>query len=334
VGRWGDHEEDAIMHSVRIHQFGDASVLRCEELPDPQPGLGQVRVAVKAASINRGDLSRRTGTYPGEAAFPLTLGFEVAGEIDAVGEGVDKRRIGQRVAALGASGGYADRFVTLDAAAIPIPPNVDYAVGASIPVVFLTAWYGLVTTARVQPQEWVLVHAAASGVGMAGIQIAKHCGARVLTTASMAAKLEFGSRMGADAGINYVEQDFVEAAWRLTDGAGVDVVLESLGGDVFEESLDVLRANGRLLCLGNTLGKTATVDPTALIRNSISIHGLYLVPWFTEGGAWRALREIIQLVSAGTFHVAIDRRFPLHEAAAAHRYLEQRKCIGKVVLEP
>lgn len=236
--------------------------------------------------------------------------------------------------ALAASGGYAERFVTLDAAAIPIPSNISDDVAASIPVVFLTAWYGLVTTAKVQPQEWVLVHAAASGVGMAGIQIAKHCGARVLATASTAAKLEFGSRMGADAVINYAEQDFVEAAWRLTDGAGVDVVLESVGGEVFEESLDVLRNNGRLLCVGNTLGKTANVDPTALIRNNISIHGLYLVPWFTEGGAWRALREILQLVSAGTFRVAIDRRFPLHEAAEAHRYLEQRKCIGKVVLEP
>jgi len=322
------------MHAVRIHQFGDESALRCEEMPEPQPGLGQVRVAVQAASINRGDLARRAGTYPGEATFPLTLGFEVAGEIDAVGEGVDKRRIGQRVVALGASGGYAERFVTLDAAAIPIPHHLEYSVAAAIPVVFLTAWYGLVTTAKVQPQEWVLVHAAASGVGMAGIQIAKHCGARVLTTASSAAKLEFGSRLGADAGVNYAEQDFVEAAWRITDGAGVDVVLESIGGEVFEESLDVLRSNGRLLCVGNTLAKTANVDPTALIRNSISIHGLYLVPWFTEGGAWRALQEIIQLASNGTFRVAIDRRFPLSEAAAAHRYLAQRQCIGKVVLEP
>jgi len=321
------------MQAVRIHQFGDESVLRHEEIPEPQPGLGQVRVAVKAASINRGDLARRAGTYPGEATFPLVLGFEVAGEIDAVGEGVDKRRIGQRVVALGASGGYAERFVTLDAAAIQIPVNLDYGVAASIPVVFLTAWYGLVATAKVQPQEWVLVHAAGSGVGMAGIQIAKHCGARVLTTASSAAKLEFGSRMGADVAINYSEQDFVEAAWRITENAGVDVVLESIGGEVFEESLDVLRANGRLLCVGNTLGKTAKLDPTALIRNSISIHGLYLVPWFTEGGAWRALREIIQLASNGTFRVTIDRRFPLHEVSAAHHYLAQRKCIGKVVLE-
>jgi NADPH2:quinone reductase len=334
VGRCGDQKEDAIMHTVRIHQFGDEGVLRHEEMPDPQPGLGQVRVAVKAASINRGDLARRAGTYPGEAAFPLVLGFEVAGDIDAVGEGVDKRRIGQRVVAMAASGGYADRFVALDAAAIVIPHNLDYGVAASIPVVFLTAWYGLVTTACVQPQEWVLVHAAASGVGMAGIQIAKHCGARVLTTASSAAKLEFGSRMGADAVLNYSEQDFVEAAWRITEGAGIDVVLESIGGEVFEESLDVLRVNGRLVCVGNTLGKTATVDPSALIRNNISIHGLYLVPWFTEGGAWRALHEIIQLAANGTFRVAIDRRFPLREAAAAHHYLEQRKCIGKVVLEP
>jgi tumor protein p53-inducible protein 3 len=197
------------MHAVRIHQFGDESVLRYEEMPDPQPGVGQVRVAVKAASINRGDLARRVGTYPGEVTFPLALGFEVAGDIDAVGDGVDTRRIGQRVVALAPNGGYAERFVTAEVAAVTIPATLDYAVAASIPVVFLTAWYGLVTTARVQPQEWVLVHAAASGVGMAGIQIAKHCGARVLATGSSAAKLEFGSRLGADATINYTEQDFV-----------------------------------------------------------------------------------------------------------------------------
>jgi len=322
------------MHAVRIHQFGDENVLRYEAVPDPQPAAGAVRVAVKAASVNRGDLARRAGVYPGEAAFPLTLGFEVAGDIDTVGEGVDARRIGQRVVAIAPGGGYAEKFVTPAVAAVPIPPTVGYDVAASIPVVFLTAWYGLVTTARVQPQEWVLVHAAASGVGMAGIQIAKHCGARVLTTASSAPKLDFGRRLGADAAINYTDEDFVEAVWRITGGTGVDVVLESVGGEVFEESLDVLRANGRLLCVGNTLGKTACVDPSALIRNNLSIHGLYLVPWFNEGGAWKALGEIIHLVDAGSFQVVIDRRFPLRQAADAHRYLEARRCIGKVVLEP
>lgn len=321
------------MLAVRIHQFGDEGVLRYEEVPDPQLGPGQVRIAVKAASVNGGDLARRTGRYPGEASFPLTLGFEVAGDIDAVGEGVDKRRIGQRVVALNTSGGYAERFVTAAVAALPIPDNLQYETAAAIPVVFLTAWYALITTVRVQPQQWVLVHAAGSGVGMAGIQIAKHCGARVIATGSSAAKLEFGRRLGADATINYVEQDFVEAAWQLTEGAGVDVVLDAVGGEIFELSLDVLGKNGRLVCAGNTLGKKTSVDPDALIRNNLSIHGLYLVPWFMEGGAWQALAALIRLTAKGTFHVAIDSRFPLREAAEAHRHLGQRKCIGKVVLQ-
>lgn len=322
------------MYAVRIHRFGDEGVLRYEQVPDPQPAAAQVRIAVRAASINRGDLARRNGEYPGEVAFPLTLGFEVAGDIDAVGDGVDPRRIGQRVVALAPDGGYAERFVTADVATIAIPDTMAYEVAAATPVVFLTAWYGLVTTARIQAHEWVLVHAGAGGVGMAGIQIGKHRGARVLTTASSTPKLEFARRLGADATINYEEQDFVEEVWRLTDGTGVDVILESVGGETFEESLDVLRMNGRLVTVGNTLGKNASVDPSALIRNNLSVHGLYLVPWVSSGGAWPALAEIIQLVANGTFQVPIDRRFPLREAAAAHHYLEQRRCIGKVVLEP
>jgi len=321
------------MHAVRIHQFGDDSVLRYEEVADPQPGPGQVRVKVHAASINRGDIARRAGNYPGEVAFPLTLGWEVAGEIDAVGDGVAPRRIGERVAAIAPSGGYAERLVTASFGAVPIPEDLADDIAASIPVVFLTAWYGLVETARVQPNEWVLVHAGASGVGMAGIQIAVQRGARVLATASTAAKQEFAARLGAVATINYAERDFVEEVWRLTDGAGVDVVLESVGGETFEESLEVLRVHGRLVTVGNTVGKTATIDPTALIRGNHSIHGLHLAEWIAGGGAWAALTEILRLVAAGTFRVAIDRRFPLADAAAAHRYLERRQNIGKVVLQ-
>jgi len=191
------------MHAVRIHQFGDHSVLRYEEVPDPHPGAGEVCVAVKAASINRGDLARRCGNYPGEVTFPLTLGWEVAGTIDAVGDGVDPRRIGERVVAMAPNGGYADKLLTADAGAIPIPAGLDDDVAAAIPVVFLTAWYGLVTTAKLQPNEWVLVQAGASGVGMAAIQIAARCGARVLATAGTAAKQEFARRLGAVATINY-----------------------------------------------------------------------------------------------------------------------------------
>ena len=322
------------MHAVRIHQFGDERVLRYEQVADPEPGPGQVRVTVRAASINRGDLARRNGTYPGEVVFPLTLGWEVAGEIDAVGEGVDAGRCGQRVLALGLSGGYAEHFVTADGAAISVPETLGYDAAASIAVVFLTAWNGLVTAAQVQPGEWVLVHAGASGVGMAGIQIAKYRGARVLATASSAAKLEFARQLGADATINYSERDFVEETWRLTDGRGVDIVLESVGGETFEQSLDVLRVNGRLVTIGNTVGKTAAVDPSALIRGNLSLHGLYLGTWVTNGGAWPVLNEIIRLIVDGTFRVAIDHRFPLREAAAAHRYLGQRQNIGKVVLQP
>jgi NADPH:quinone reductase len=335
MGRGGEAaKEELAMHAVRIHRFGDDSVLRYEEVPDPHPGAGEVRVAVKAASINHGDLARRDGTYPGEVRFPFTLGWEAAGTIDAVGDGVDPQRVGERVAAITNSGSYADNLITAAFGAVPIPAAIDDDVAAAIPVVFLTAWYALVTTAKVQPNEWVLVHAGASGVGMAAIQIAAHRGARVLATASTEAKLDFARRLGAVATINYVDHDFVDEVWHLTDGAGVDVVVESVGGETFEESLDVLRLNGRLITVGNTVGKRAAVDPSALIRNNLSLHGLYLLPWIRSGAAWPALDEIIERVADGTFRVPIDRHFPLQEAGAAHRYIEQRQNIGKVVLHP
>jgi NADPH2:quinone reductase len=322
------------MQAVRIHRFGDEGVLRYEEVPDPQPGPGEVRIAVKAVSINRGDLARRQGNYPGEVAFPFTLGFEAAGVIDAVGAGVDGRRVGERATALATHGGYAEKLVTPAIAALPLPERISDDAGASIPVVFLSSWYGLVETAKVQPGEWVLVHAAAGGVGSAALQIAKHRGAHVIATASSQEKLEFARRLGADATINYEEQDFVAEAWRLTGATGVDVVFESVGGDVFEQSLEVLRLNGRLISVGNTVGKTATVDPTALFRSNISIHGLYLVPWVMTGAAWPVLANILELVAGGTLRVPIDRRYPLRDAAMAHHYLAQRRNFGKVVLHP
>ncbi|HVN86536.1 MAG TPA: zinc-binding dehydrogenase [Candidatus Binatia bacterium] len=322
------------MHAVRIHRFGDESVLRYEAIPDLTPGPGEVRVAVKAASVNRGDLARRQGTYPGDVTFPATLGFEVAGVIDAVGDGIDRSRMGQRVVALGPQGGYAEQLVTLARAAAPLPDAINDDAGASIPVVFLSAWYGLVVTAKLQPGEWVLVQAGAGGTGLAAIQIAKHQGARVIATASSHEKLDFARRHGADAVINYEEQDFVEEAWRITDNAGVGVVYESVGGETFGESLGVLRANGRLICIGNTVGKTANLDPTALFRSNLSIHGLYLLPWVVSGAAWPILTDLIELVARGQLAVAIDRRYPLRDAAMAHRYLEQRKNFGKVVLHP
>src|SRR5262249_6094951 len=280
-----------VMHAVRIHQFGDESVLRYEPVPDPIAGPGQVRIAVKAVSINRGDLARRTGSYPGQVVFPLTLGWEIAGDIEAVGDGVSQERVGQRVLAIGTNGGYAERFVTAELAAVPIPNGLEYDGAAAVPVGFLTAWYGLITTARVQAGERVLIHAGASGVGMAAIQIAKHHGARVISTVGSAAKAEFAQRLGADATINYSERDFVEETWRITNGAGVDVVLESVGGETFEESLDVLRTGGRLVTVGNTGGKTASIDPSVLIRGNLSVYGLYLGAWIMSGAAWAVVNE-------------------------------------------
>ncbi|GIX47665.1 MAG: NADP-dependent oxidoreductase [Candidatus Tectimicrobiota bacterium] len=322
------------MKAVRLHQFGPAEVLQYEEVPEPVVRPHSVLIEVKAAGVNRGDLGRRRGTYPGEATLPLILGWEVAGVVREVGEAVTTVRPGERVLAMLGQGGYAERVSAYDAQTVRIPDNLSFEEAAAVPVVFLTSWIALQEIARVQEGEWVLVQAGASGVGMAAIQIARHAGARVIATAGSAAKLDFCRQLGATAGINYREEDLVQACQRLTDGQGVDVVLESVGGQTFSQSVAVLRRYGRLVTVGNSAQQPATLDPGLLIRGDLSLHGLWLGGRLRERRGWSAIHDILPLLASGALKAVVDRTFPLREAAAAHRYLEARRNLGKVVLVP
>ena len=325
------------MKAAVIHELGAEEVFHYEDVEDPQPGPRQVLLRVKAASINRGDLGRREGSYRGVTAgakLPLILGWDVAGVIESVGAEVRDRHAGQRVAATLASGGYAELAAVSPRGTVPFPDSLSFEEAASIPIVFLTSWFALLKVAELQQGETALVHSAGSGVGMAGIQVAKYAGARVITTSSSQEKLERARELGADEGINYREQDVLERVTALTDGNGVNVALDGVGGDNLSKSIECLAPLGRLVTVGNTSQSDTTIDPGLLFQRTLTIHGFTLAGQMVRGGVMPELARIMDLFGEGRFRTVVDRVFPLSEASEAHRYVAQGGQFGKVVLRP
>ncbi len=319
------------MKAVRIHAFGDESALRYEDSPDPEIGPQDVLIRMRAAALNRGDLGQRAGSYAANRRLPATIGWDVAGVIEAVGAEVTDRRVGDRVVVLVPRGGYAELVRAPARITVPIPDSISDEDAASLPVAFLTAWYPLVKIAPVRPGETVLVQAGASGVGLAGIQIARYLGARVIATAGSDQKVEFCRELGAEQATNYQTQDFVEEALAGTGGRGVDFVLEQVGGEVLARSLHCLAFNGRLITVGNTVHQDATIDPHLLLRSNLTLRGFFLPAEPDQAGE---LRQVVELVAAGKLRTVVDRVFRLAEAAEAHRYLAERRNLGKVLLRP
>jgi NADPH2:quinone reductase len=314
-----------------VHEFGAEEVLRYEDVSDPTPAPDEVLIRVRAAGINRGDLGRRMGTYAAAVALPFIIGWDIAGTVASAGQDVTGFRPGDRVVARVPQGGYAELAAAPAHQTVKIPAGVSFEQAAALPVAYLTSWFALKHQGALQPGETCLVQAAASGVGVAGIQIAKAMGARVLTTASTEKKLELGRRLGADVAINYTTTDFVEVVQRETDGRGVDVVLESVGGDVLMRSVTALAQFGRLVSVGNSSRSPAPTDLAQLLGKRISLFGFYLG---AEHGVPKALAELLDMVAAGTIEAVLDRSFPLRDAAEAHRYVASRGNMGKVLLIP
>ena len=319
------------MKAAVVNQFGAEDVLRYEDVEDPAPGADETLVRVRAAAVNRGDLGRRSGSYGGGAIdLPLIIGWDVAGEVQSLGAGVSGPPPGSRVVARIPQGGYAELAVASAAQTVPIPDGVSFEQAAALPVAYLTAWFALRHQGALREGETCLVQAGASGVGVAAIQIAKHIGARVLATASSEPKLELARRLGADVAINYTAEDFVDVVARETDG-GVDVVLESVGGEVLTRSVDALAPFGRLVSVGNSSREAAPADLAELLRKRVTLFGFTLA---AEQGISEALAELLRLVAAGTIEAVVDRTFPLANAAEAHRYVASRANLGKVLLIP
>lgn len=323
------------MRAIRVHRTGGPEELRLEEVPIPDPGRGQARVRVEWAGVNFIDIYHRTGAYP--LPLPLTPGSEGAGEVDALGEGVGggpSIRVGDRVAWAMERQSYAD-YVLVDAwRLVPVPDGVEQATAAAAMLQGMTAHYLTHSTFPLQPGQVALVHAAAGGVGLLLIQIAKLMGARVIGTVSTERKADLARAAGADEVVLYTRENFMQAARRLTNDRGVDVVYDSVGQTTFADSLDALRPRGCLVLFGQSSGPVAPIDPGLLgKKGSLFLTRPSLANYVADRPEllWRA-DEVFSWLRTGELSLRIDRELLLTEAAEAHRLLESRATAGKLLL--
>ena len=341
------------LRAVRFHEYGTADVLRYDEVADPVPGSSEVVIRVAACSIQHSDLDVRAGQSRFPLDLPHTLGLEYSGEIVEMGSDVSGLAVGDRVVSryqvhcgtcrwcrsgneslcdnaaipgIHCPGGYAE-YAAIDARGVARLPEGISLLAAAAKNSLTTAWHALTARADLHPGEWVLVNAAGSGVGSAGVQIARLLGAVVIASAGSSEKLDRARAEGADFGIDYGAGDLRERVLELTEGRGVDVVLECVGGDLFSESLSALSKNGRLVVVGAHGGEVVPLDLISVFRNQWTVCGsLRSTP--------AELDRVLDLILKGDLRPVIDRTMPLEDAAAGHRLLEERLAYGKVLLEP
>jgi NADPH2:quinone reductase len=322
------------MFAVRIHQVGGPEVLRYEEIETPTPGAGQVRVKLEAIGINFIDAYHRTGLY--KLPMPAILGREGAGVVDALGEGVTGVARGERVAFANDAASYSEHTLVSAARLVRIPAEVSIEDAAAVLLQGLTAHYLCFSTYPLKAGEWCLVHAAAGGAGQLTVQVAKIAGARVIGTVSTPAKARVAREAGCDEVILYKETDFVAEVKRLTNNKGLPVVYDSVGKDTYEKSLDCLAPRGMLVLWGNASGAVPPIDPlTLMAKGSLFLTrptlGHYIAA--AEEYRWRA-SDLFDWLKTGRLRVRIDKKFPLAQAAEAHRYLAGRAAMGKLLLIP
>jgi putative PIG3 family NAD(P)H quinone oxidoreductase len=321
--------------AIVVETPGDPEVMHLAEVPDPMPGPGEVLVRAHATAVNRADTLQRRGLYPPPPGASEIIGMEVAGEVEALGEGVEGWRPGDRVMALLSGGGYAEQVVVPAGQLMPVPARLSWTDAAAIPEVFLTAHDNLVTRGRLAAGETVLIHGGGGGVGTAAIQLARRAGARVLVTAGSPAKLEFCRRLGADAGINHREEDFPSRVRELTDGRGADLILDVMGASYLARNLDALAPDGRLVIIGMQGGTTAEIDLGQLLRRRLTVIATTLRGRFAEQKAEivrRFVEDALPGFEDGSLRPVVDRVLPLAEAPAAHRAMEAGENVGKLVL--
>jgi NADPH2:quinone reductase len=327
-------EEKAPMKAIRVHETGDASVLRYEEAPMPEPKEGEVRIKVEAAGLNFIDTYHRMGWYP--LPRPFILGQEAAGVVESVGAGVSDFQPGDAVAYCMAQGGYADYAVAPARLLVKVPSGVSSQQAAAVMLQGMTAHYLTHSTYPLKAGDIALIHAAAGGTGALVVQMAKMLGAHVIATVGSEEKAAIARASGADDVIVYTQQDFEAETKRLTGGKGCHVVYDSVGKATFEKSLNCLRPRGYMVLFGQASGQVDPLNPQVLNQKG-SIYltrpslGAYIAT--RDELLWRA-NDLFTWLATGKLEVRIDKSFPLAEAAAAHTYLEGRNTKGKVLLIP
>jgi NADPH:quinone reductase-like Zn-dependent oxidoreductase len=336
------------MRAIVIEKHGSPEVLRLTEIPDPEPRAGEVRVLVKAAGINFADLFARLGFYPDAPKPPFTPGLEVSGVIEKVGPEVTGLVAGQGVMAMVRSGGYAEKVCISAGQAARIPSGMTFAQAAALPVNYLTAYHMLYYMANVRRGERVLIHAAAGGVGLASIELCQIAGAEIYGTASES-KFVFLRRRGVEHLVDYRTQDFEEEVRRLTNGEGVDIVLDAVGGQSFEKSYRLLRPAGRLIVFGfsASMGDSGVsylkaaknylqmpkFDPMRMLGENRAVMGVHLgrLPLHIIHQEYEALSKYFE---EDRIHPYVGKTFALTQTPEAHQYIHERKNIGKLILLP
>ncbi len=326
------------MQAIEITGFGGPEVLRLTQRPDPVPGAGELLIRVAASGINRPDVLQRKGLYPMPPGVSDLPGLEVCGTVVA-GSKADLAlagvKPGERVCALVAGGGYAELCVAPAGQVLPVPKGLSDVEAASLPETFFTVWQNVFEIAHLQAGEWLLVQGGSSGIGVTAIQLAKALGAKVIATAGSDAKCAACVALGADHAINYRSHDFVAETLRMTDGRGVDVVLDMVAGDYVAREIQCLNSDGRLAIIAVQGGTACTVDAGLVLRKRLTISGSTLRPRSNDYKARlaQALRQQAwPLIESGRVKPVIHRVFPAAQAAAAHALMESSAHVGKIVL--
>ncbi len=342
------------MKAIVFHEFGGLDVLRMEDLPDPEPGTGEVLIDVTASALNHLDVDVREGISRFPIEPPFVLGVEVVGRIAALGEGVEGWQVGDRVMPLlmdtcgecrycrtgreslcnsagfisfVTSGGYAERLACSTRRLLRIPDGVSDEAAAALQIAFGTAWHMLFTRGRLAFGETVMINSVGSGIGSAAVQLARLAGATVIGNASSDEKLARASEFGMDHGINHATQDVVAEVMRLTDGAGVDLVFEHVGGELFQKGLDSLAKDGRLVICGGHSGEVVPFDIIPFFRMQRQIIGSFVYNRVE-------VEHCLELASQGKITPLVHKAFPLAEAREAMATMERREHFGKILLKP
>jgi NADPH2:quinone reductase len=319
-----------------VDQLGGPSALKREELPDPEPGPGEILVDVKAIGCNFFDTLITRGKYQVQPELPFSPGAEASGIVEAVGVGVSHVAPGDPVNALLSYGAFASKLLAPASRVFPIAEGMSFEAAAALGVVYQTSYMALVPRAQLQAGETLLVHAAAGGVGLAAVQIGVALGARVIGTGGTADKLELICEHGAEVALNYREEDFVERTRELTDGRGADVIYDPVGGDTFDRSLKCIAFNGRLLVIGFASGRIPEAKMNRVLLKNISLVGLHWGLYFDRDpeALQDAQRALVELFTEGRIQPLVSATYPLVDAATALEALGNRNTTGKVVLIP
>jgi NADPH2:quinone reductase len=324
----------ATMTAIAIAGKGGPGVLRPETIAVPQPGPGQLLVKVAAAGVNRPDVMQRIGLYPAPKGHSQIPGLEIAGTVVAAGEGTRRFMNGHTVMALVNGGGYAEYCIADEIACLPIPAELDMVEAAAIPEGFFTVWHNVFERGGLKQGEWFLMHGGTSGIGVVAIQLARAFGANVITTVGSADKCAACLKLGATRAVDYTSEDFVEAVKAETEGRGVNVILDIVGGDYVERNIRSLADDGRLINIAFQKGSKVTIDLMRLMLKRLTLTGstLRIRSAEVKSGIARAVEDkALPLVADGRVKIIVDSTYPLLEAAKAHERMDESH-IGKIVL--